>query len=111
MIARTWQGWAAPENANAYEEHYRTEVAGHLSAVPGFLGARLLKRRDGGEVHFTSITLFASLDAVKGFAGDGYETAVIEDAARAALVRWDEHVSHHEVAVEIPAPGKPQVED
>jgi antibiotic biosynthesis monooxygenase (ABM) superfamily enzyme len=106
MIARMWQGWAAPENANAYEEHYRTEVAEHLSAVPGFLGARLLKRQDGGEVHFTSITLFENLDTVRGFAGDGYEAAVVEDAARAALVRWDEHVSHHDVAVEIAAPAQ-----
>jgi hypothetical protein len=43
---------------------------------------------------------FTSLDAVRGFAGDEYEVAVLEDAARRALSRWDERVSHHEVVAE-----------
>jgi hypothetical protein len=49
----------------------------------------------------TSITFFTGLDAVCGFAGDDYEQAVVEDAARQALSRWDERVSHHEVAAEL----------
>ena len=35
-------------------------------------------------------------------AGDDYEQAVVEEAARQALSRWDERVSHHEVAVDLP---------
>jgi hypothetical protein len=50
---------------------------------------------------FTSITWFTSLDAVRGFAGDDYGQAVVEGAARAALSRWDERVSHHEVVVDL----------
>jgi hypothetical protein len=46
---------------------------------------------------FTSITFFASLDAIRGFAGDDYDVAVVEEAARRVLSRWDEQVSHHEV--------------
>jgi DNA-binding CsgD family transcriptional regulator len=34
-------------------------MAEHLRQVPGFCGARLLRRRDGDEVMFTSITYFA----------------------------------------------------
>jgi hypothetical protein len=30
--------------------------------------------------------------------GDNYEQAVVEDAARDGLSRWDERVSYHEVA-------------
>ena len=41
------------------------------------------------------------LRAVRGFAGDDYEQAVVEDAARQALSRWDERVSHHEVVAEL----------
>jgi hypothetical protein len=51
---------------------------------------------------FTSITWFTSVAAVRGFAGDDYEQAVVEEAARQALSRWDERVSHHEVAVDVP---------
>jgi len=39
---------------------------------------------------------------VRGFAGDDYEQAVVEEAARQALSRWDERASHHEVAVDVP---------
>lgn len=101
MIARIWRGWAAPGHADDYQRHYETEVREHLTAVSGFRGAQLLRRDEGGEVAFTSITWFADLDAVRGFAGDDYERAVVEDAARAALSRWDDRASHHEVAVRV----------
>ncbi len=50
---------------------------------------------------FTSITFFTSLDAVHGFAGDGYEPAVMEEADGQAPDRWDERVSHHELVAEL----------
>ena len=73
----------------------------HLRAVNGFRGAHLLQRKEDGEVAFTSITWFTDRDAVRGFAGDDYELAVVEEAARAALSRWDERVSHHEIVVRV----------
>ncbi len=101
MIARVWHGWAPAGSADEYQQHYETEVREHLAAVPGFHGARLLRLQAGDEVGFTSITFFADLAAVRGFAGDQFEQAVVADAARAALSRWDETVAHHEVAVAI----------
>jgi heme-degrading monooxygenase HmoA len=102
MIARIWRGWAPQATAGDYQRHYQTEVSEHLRMVDGFRGARLLRRDEGQEVMFTSITWFTGLDAVRSFAGDDYESAVVEDTARRALSRWDERVSHHEVAVEVP---------
>jgi heme-degrading monooxygenase HmoA len=101
MIARIWRGWAPLADADDYQRHYETEVSGHLRAVSGFRGARLLRREDDQEVMFTSITFFAGLDAIRGFAGDDYELAVVEAAARQALSRWDERVLHHEVVAEL----------
>ena len=101
MIARIWRGWAPTETADDYERHYESEVAEHLRKVPGFLGARLLRSADGDSVMFTSLTFFSGLDAVRSFAGSDYELAVVEDAARRALSRWDERVSHHAVAVDL----------
>ncbi|MDQ7809656.1 antibiotic biosynthesis monooxygenase [Amycolatopsis sp. A133] len=99
MIARTWRGWAPAATADDYQRHYKTDVAQHLRDVPGFQGARLLRRPAGDEVEFTSITFFTDLDAVRGFAGESYEEAVLEEDARRALSHWDGHVSHAEVAV------------
>lgn len=50
---------------------------------------------------FTSIAFFTGVDAVRGFAGEDYEQSVVEETARRALSRWDERVSHHEVAVDV----------
>lgn len=101
MIARIWRGWAPAERAGDYQRHYETEVSGHLRAVRGFSGAQLLRREEDGEVAFTSVTWFTDLDAVRGFAGDDYEQAVVEEEARAALSHWDERVTHHEIAVDV----------
>jgi heme-degrading monooxygenase HmoA len=101
VIARIWRGWAPLATADDYQRHYSAEVREHLSAVSGFRGGRLLRQEDGREVMFTSITFFTTLDAVRRFAGDSYELAVVEDEARQALSRWDEPVSHHEVVVEL----------
>ena len=103
MIARIWRGWASAATAEDYQHHYESEVAGHLRQVAGFCGARLLRRQDGEEVTFTSITFFISMDDVRSFAGKDPEQAVVEETARRALTRWDERVAHHEVAVELPA--------
>ena len=101
MIARIWHGWAPQERADGYQRHFETEVSGHLRAVNGFRGAQLLRRDEGGEVVFTSVTWFTDLEAVRGFAGENYERAVVEDVAQAALTRWDERVVHQEVVFDL----------
>jgi heme-degrading monooxygenase HmoA len=102
VIARVWRGWAPQSTADEYQRHYESEVSEHLRAVDGFRGARLLRRTEGQEVVFTSLTFFTSLEAVRAFAGDDYELAVVEETARRALTRWDDRVTHHDLAVDIP---------
>lgn len=101
MIARVWRGWAPTATADDYARHYETEVAETLRRLPGFLGARLLRHVEGEEVLFTSITTFTDIEAVIGFAGEDYEQARVEPAARAVLSRWDEQVTHHEVTADL----------
>jgi heme-degrading monooxygenase HmoA len=98
MIARVWRGWARPELADQYEVHYRSEVLEHLQGVAGFVGARLLRRQAGDEVEFVSLTFFDDLDAVRGFAGSAYETAVVAAPARKVLSRFEETVAHYETS-------------
>ena len=99
MIARTWRGWASPSTADEYQRHYESEVSSHLRDVPGFRGARLLRRTDGDDVLFTSIVFFDDMDAVRAFAGPDPTRAVVEEAARRVLTRWDERVDHHRADV------------
>ena len=100
MIARIWHGWTAPENADAYEEFLRTKMFPSIHRVPGYLGADLLRRDDGQEIAFVTITRFESLDAVRAFAGENYERAVVEPEARALLSRFDDRSEHYEIAID-----------
>ena len=95
-----WCGWTRADQADRYERHYRSEVVASLGHVPGFRGARLLRRTVGAETEFVSLTFFDDLDAIRGFAGSDVETAVVAGEARELLVRFDERVSHYETAFE-----------
>jgi antibiotic biosynthesis monooxygenase (ABM) superfamily enzyme len=100
VIARLWRGWTVPGNAAAYEEFLRSKMFPSIRRVPGYLGADLLRREDGDEIAFVTITRFESLAAVRMFAGDDYEQAVVEPEARALLSRFDERSEHFEVAID-----------
>jgi hypothetical protein len=65
--------------------------------IPGFASLELLRRNVGSEVEFVTILQFESIDAVKAFAGDDYEAAVVSPQARALLSRFDERSSHYEL--------------
>jgi hypothetical protein len=52
------------------------------------------------EVEFVTIMWFDSLDAVRAFAGDDYEVAVVPEKARAVLSHFDERSQHYEVRAE-----------
>jgi heme-degrading monooxygenase HmoA len=100
MIGRMWRGWAGSQGADRYDEHYHRDVMPELRQIPGFRGARLLRRTVGEETEFVSLTFFDDIDAIRAFAGDDYESAVVADEARQALTRFEARVLHYEVAFE-----------
>ena len=98
MISRVWHGWTKPEHAHAYEALLRSEILPGIHRVPGFRGATLLRRRDGNEEEFVTITRFDDLDAVRAFAGEDYTRAVIAPDAKPLLSRYDERSVHYDTA-------------
>jgi antibiotic biosynthesis monooxygenase (ABM) superfamily enzyme len=100
VIARVWHGWTSPQNADAYEEFLRTKMFPSIHRVPGYVGADLLRRDAGDEIAFVTITRFDSLDAVRAFAGENYEQAVVEPEARVLLSHFDERSEHYEVVID-----------
>jgi antibiotic biosynthesis monooxygenase (ABM) superfamily enzyme len=99
MICRIWHGWTSPANADAYEQLLRTEIFHGIAArgIRGYEGIELLRRPAGESVEFVTLMRFASLDAVREFAGPDYEVAVVPAAARALLQRFDPRSTHYEV--------------
>lgn len=102
MIARIWHGWTTPSNADPYESLLREEVFVGIKnrSIDGFRGIELLRLDLGDEVEFVTIMHFESIDAVRAFAGEAYEVAVVPPKARALLARFDERSRHYEVRIE-----------
>jgi antibiotic biosynthesis monooxygenase (ABM) superfamily enzyme len=98
MITRMWKGWTTAENADAYERFLLEELFPAMRDIPGFAGAEVLRRDDGGEAAFVTLTRFESLAAVRAFAGEAYEVPVLEPPALALLSRYDERAEHYETA-------------
>src|SRR5262245_56115530 len=107
MVLRIWRGWTTPANADTYERIVSTEVLPGIAArnVRGYHGAFLLRRGLADEVEFATIMQFDSLDAVRAFAGDDYETAYVPPDARAVLKRFDERSAHYDVLMTPERPG------
>lgn len=99
MIVRLWHGWTMPANADAYERLLQQEIFRGIErrGIPGYRGIELLRRPVGGEIEFVTVMRFDSLDAVRAFAGEDYEVAVVPPAARELLGRFDARSAHYEL--------------
>jgi heme-degrading monooxygenase HmoA len=99
MICRIWHGWTPHGNASAYEQLLRTEIFAGIEGrrIEGFHGIQLIRRQAGVETEFITLMWFDSLDAVRTFAGEDYEQAVVPEHARALLSRFDQRSAHYEV--------------
>jgi heme-degrading monooxygenase HmoA len=98
MIARLWKGVARDRrNADAYVRHFEAKVLPELAAIEGYRDARVLRRNEGSRVEFLVLTLWDSMEAIRRFAGDRPEHAVVEPEARAVLAEFDDFVRHYEV--------------
>ncbi|HEX7162039.1 MAG TPA: antibiotic biosynthesis monooxygenase [Trebonia sp.] len=104
MVGRMWRAWATADSADAYEHLLRTEILPELDAVDGCLGAYVMRRALDEDVEFVVLHFFESIDAVRRFAGDEYETAVVPEPARKLLARFDATSAHYEVRAE-PTPA------
>jgi heme-degrading monooxygenase HmoA len=101
-ILRIWHGYTTPENADVYEALLRSEIFPHIQNrnITGFNSIQLLRRVINDETEFITIMRFDNLQAVKNFAGEEYEQAIVPEAARKVLKRFDETSQHYEIIVD-----------
>lgn len=96
-----WKGWTRVGDADAYNQYLNTElfprVERELTAY-GYRGYHILRLDRGTEVEFVTMVWFDSLESVKSFAGESYDTPVISDKARALLSRHVARCDHYELA-------------
>ncbi len=99
MIGRIWHGWTSFDNADAYENLLKEEIFVGIQDrnMQGYHGIQLFRRSLENEVEFITIMWFNSLDAVRTFAGEDYETAVVPPKARLLLSHFDARSQHYEI--------------
>ena len=99
VISRIWHGWTTPENAQSYESLLKREIFVGIEErrIAGYKGIQLLRRNVGDEVEFITVMWFDSLEAVRIFAGEQYELAVVLPEARKLLSHFDSRSQHYEV--------------
>ena len=105
MISRIWHGYTTPENADAYETLLKGEVIIGIKdrKISGFCEIQVFRRELGNEVEFVTVMWFDSIDAVRAFAGEDYEIAVVPEKAQAVLSRFDARSQHYEVREQVKA--------
>ena len=97
MISRQWRGVARPIFADAYVEHLETETFPAIRKLPGFVAASILRRPVPEGIEFLIVTTWASVEAIRGFAGADAETAVVPPKVRDMMVDYDRVVRHYEI--------------
>ncbi len=103
MISRIWHGYTTLSKADEYQALLKSEIFTGIQNrnIVGYKGIQLLRRNLADEVEFITIMWFNSIDAVRVFAGEDYETAVVPPKARAILSHFDARSQHYEVKAEM----------
>ena len=104
MVERVWAAHAATrESGRAYAAYFQRVVLPELAAVPGYRGARLLQRELRGTIEIVVSTRWESLDAIRGFAGQDIDRAVVHAEAAGFFSDYEHSVRHYEIVSEDPA--------
>ena len=83
--------------ANNYIHHLETETFPLISAISGFVKGSVLRRSTADGVEFLIITIWESMDAIRKFAGDDPERAVVPTVVKGMMLSWEDRVRHYEV--------------
>ena len=97
MIARIWTGEVGRADAEVYADYIRETGFREYGETPGNRGAWLLRRDDGDSTGFVALSMWDSLDAVRAFAGDDVEAAVLYPEDERYLLPGSSSITHYEV--------------
>jgi len=101
MIIREWRGRSSRDRVEAYPAHFRNVVLPELRGIAGFVSATLSRRDQGETIEYLVLTRWQSIDAIRAFAGNAPDKAVVEPSAVATLTDYDDSVRHYEVVEDV----------
>ncbi|MGH3088981.1 MAG: antibiotic biosynthesis monooxygenase [Rubrobacteraceae bacterium] len=100
MIARIWHGATATAKADEYFDYInRTGVADYRATERNW-GVYVLRRIEGGEAHFLTVSFWDSMEKVEHFAGPDPEKARYYPEDEEFLIDFEPTVKHYEIVAE-----------
>ncbi len=106
MIARTWRGTVRRRDADAYAKYIDETGFAEYGRTTGNRGAWMLRRDEGDHSEFITLSLWESEGAIRAFAGDDIEAAVLYPEDERYLIEGKSSVTHHQVVGEV-SPARP----
>jgi heme-degrading monooxygenase HmoA len=103
MIARIWEGVVQTGDADVYADYIRETGFAEYAQTSGNRGAWLLRRDHGDRTEFITLSLWDSVEAIRAFAGDDIEAAVLYPEDARYLVGGESTVTHFEVVDQVSA--------
>ena len=100
MISRHWTGLVKKGREDEYITHLKNETFERLYQIEGFVNASILKKELTDGTEFLIITKWVSLEAIRKFAGDNYEVAVVPKIAQEMMISYDLYAKHYQVNFE-----------
>jgi heme-degrading monooxygenase HmoA len=97
MIARTWKGTVRRVDAEQYAKYIRETGFAEYGRTPGNRGAWMLRRDEDERTEFITLSLWESEDAIRAFAGDDIEAAVLYPEDERYLIGGESTVAHYQV--------------
>jgi heme-degrading monooxygenase HmoA len=82
-------------------EYIRETGFAEYGQTPGNRGAWMLRRDEGERTGFITLSLWESEDAIRSFAGDDIEAAVLYPEDARYLIGGESAVAHYEVVGEV----------
>jgi heme-degrading monooxygenase HmoA len=98
MITRIWRGFTRPEHFDEYAEYIEQTGLRGLAAAEGNLGFLLWRRLHDDRAEFVVQSLWESIEAIKGFAGEDAERARYYPRDTDYLLELEPTVEHYEVS-------------
>jgi heme-degrading monooxygenase HmoA len=101
MIARTWTGAVLREDADAYADYIRETGFAEYGRTAGNRGAWMLRRDEGDRTEFITLSMWDSVEAIKAFAGEDIEAAVLYPEDERYLIDGESRVAHYDVVDQV----------
>ena len=97
MIMRICKGSTHRSDSDSYFNYLLETGVKEYRETTGNHGVYVLRRNVDDHSEFLLLSLWDSVESIKGFAGSDYEKAVFYPEDAKYLVEFDKHVAHFEV--------------